>query len=72
MQEEIKAYYRGRKRLAEMMGKDPEAFTDKDVKVRGMGPLMLLQLPWQPSLVCRTPSGTCSRHVSLLRMPDHY
>lgn len=33
MQEEIRAYYRGKKRLAEMMGKDPERFTDRDVKV---------------------------------------
>ena len=30
---EIHAFYRGRRRLAEMMGRDPETFTDKDVEV---------------------------------------
>jgi len=29
---EIQAFYRGRRRLAEMMGRDPKTFTDKDVK----------------------------------------
>ena len=33
LQEEIKAYYRGRKKLAEMMGRDPQTFSDQDVKV---------------------------------------
>ena len=33
MVEELKAYYFGRKRLAEMMGQDPETFTDQDVQV---------------------------------------
>ena len=33
MEEELEAYYFGRKRLAEMMGEDPETFTDKDVEV---------------------------------------
>jgi small subunit ribosomal protein S9 len=32
MQEEIKDYYRGRNRLAIMMGRDPSTFSDKDVE----------------------------------------
>lgn len=31
MAEEIRAYFAGRRRLAKMMGRDPETFTDKDV-----------------------------------------
>ena len=34
MQQQIKAYYRGKDKVAEMMGKDPATFTEKDLDVR--------------------------------------
>ena len=34
MQDQIMAYYRGKKKLAEMMGRDPATFSEEDVDVR--------------------------------------
>lgn len=33
LKEELQSFYRGRQKLAEMMGRDPETFTDQDVEV---------------------------------------